>query len=1484
MKFRLTFYITLVLFYAASITSAQTSIFAHRGASSIAPENTIAAFSKAIEIGADYIECDVQLSKEDSMMIMHDATVDRTTNSSGAINTLSYSLLRVLDAGSWFSPEFAGEKIPTLKEVLLLAKNANYNVGVVIEIKANTATIVSKVVTLVQQLDLRDRVIISSFDFNQIAGVKAIDPAIPVQLFSGNITQANIDQVAGINGEWVGTGGTATQALLDAAHAQNMLLNKWTVNGASEMANLIALGVDAITTNFPQTAIVLLDETAPTIVQLSEAVVNGTKVKLSWSPADDPESGIAGYEIYRDTTANADKLLITAANKTEYVDETHREAQTFYYRVKAKNLAGLTSTDYSNEITVTTEYDQVPPKVGFISSYGPDNSVIVVFNELVDSSSAVDINNYEISDGVTINSAQLGANLQTVFLTTSPLAENINYVLTVQGVMDRAGTPNAIIDPLQVDFTHTNLLQGTVASWGFDEGEGETAFDASGNFNNGTLLNGLLWSEGYTGNGLLFDGVDDYVNIPASSSLDINTNAVSVSIWTKLEYLPADLPGSFGPLYDSEEDNYVLYEDKGNNELRFKVTTSNSAERPGIPADDLVTNEWMHIVGVYDGVHANIYLNGVQKDSHLLTGTVRAGQVANIGYSLNAYFKGAMDDINIFNRALSEEEINFLYNGIKQAIVDYEPPAIVSVSAFGSDQKVYVEFNEALEEFSAGNKDNYSINNDVVINSAQVVQGSKSVILHTSPLLPGVLYTLTANNISDQADEPNTLNSASENFSFKKFLPGLVSYWNMDEGADTTAGDGTSNGNTIFLENDIQWSAGRTGSGLSFDGVDDVARVPNSPSLDIDTAGVTLSLWVKLNYLPTDMPYNIGPIYDSQTDNYVIYEDKGNKELRFKVTTTNGAERPGIPVDDLVVGEWLHVAGVYDGSSAKIYLNGELKDTHPNLTGNVRPGQNATLGKDGSWLFSGSIDDIQLYRRGLSEQEIQYLYSGASIPKLSLNSVEETTVKLTWEYDVDPTKGISGFKIYRDTTESAAELIAAVADTNEYSDFTKQELTGFYYRIKAVYANGAESNYFSNEIFAETLTDITSPELISVNTTGEQGKVFVKFSEEVSTGTAEDISNYTVDKNAEISSAKITLDYTGVILSVSKFLQNESYTLTVNNITDRAINPNTILPDTKIGFVNYTFLPNLIAYLPLDEGQDSTAHDVSGFNNNGTLNFQPTWVGGVSGNALRFDGIDDYVEIPNSPSLNIDTNGVTVSLFVKLDYLPKEMPTGIGPIYDSGLDRYVIYADKGNKELRFKVTTDNGAERPGIPESMLVKNEWLHIAGVYDGSQAMIYLNGELTDTHPNITGNVKPDQVARLGQDGNNYFKGEIDNVQIYNRGLSAEEVYALYTGELIVTSIDNNENVPLEYKLLQNYPNPFNPSTVINYSIAERGNVKLVIYDLLGRKITELVNDYQNPGKYSVTWNGINNYGVSVASGIYFYRLTTGSFVDTKKMMLIR
>ncbi|OGU54375.1 MAG: hypothetical protein A2006_14440, partial [Ignavibacteria bacterium GWC2_35_8] len=277
----------LIFVFFVFLTVANSSTvknIAHRGCSSLAPENTYAAWVKAIEKGADYFELDIQLSSDDSLVIMHDDTVDRTTDSTGTVSSLTYAQLRALDAGSWFSSEFTGEKIPSFSEALELSKTDG-SIDIVAEIKSTNLNIVPKVVAMIQAYGMQSRVIVSSFTQSQLTISKSLDPSIDVQLF-GTITNAMIDQVASMNGEWVGSGGTITQALIDYAHSKNILFNAWTINSGSQMLALIALGIDGITTNFPQTFVAVTDSTPPSDVVVNSALSTGeTDITLSWQAA-----------------------------------------------------------------------------------------------------------------------------------------------------------------------------------------------------------------------------------------------------------------------------------------------------------------------------------------------------------------------------------------------------------------------------------------------------------------------------------------------------------------------------------------------------------------------------------------------------------------------------------------------------------------------------------------------------------------------------------------------------------------------------------------------------------------------------------------------------------------------------------------------------------------------------------------------------------------------------------------------------------------------------------------------------------------------------------------------------------------------------------------------------------------------------------------------------------------------------------------------
>lgn len=118
-----------VMLFGQSATLPSNGICAHRGAMETHPENTISALKEAVRLGAQMIEFDVRMTKDGRLVIMHDATVDRTTNGSGLVSKLAFDKIRILDAGSWKSKKYTGEKVPTLKEVLqIMPKNIWLNI------------------------------------------------------------------------------------------------------------------------------------------------------------------------------------------------------------------------------------------------------------------------------------------------------------------------------------------------------------------------------------------------------------------------------------------------------------------------------------------------------------------------------------------------------------------------------------------------------------------------------------------------------------------------------------------------------------------------------------------------------------------------------------------------------------------------------------------------------------------------------------------------------------------------------------------------------------------------------------------------------------------------------------------------------------------------------------------------------------------------------------------------------------------------------------------------------------------------------------------------------------------------------------------------------------------------------------------------------------------------------------------------------------
>lgn len=226
---------------------------AHRGFSGIAPENTLIAFQKAIELKPDGFELDVHLSQDGEVIVMHDDAVDRTTNGKGKIVDLTLKELKQLDAGSWFDAKYAEERIPTLAEALALAQN---KIDVMVELKA--AGTAEKAVPLIEQFGMVDQVVIFSFSSELLSIAKSLNPHLsmlhllwvkpeeketfpPETLITRTLSaHANI---IGMN--WNGV----TPRLVDMAHKRGLGIRVYTVDETADMQAMIDMGVDGIISN-----------------------------------------------------------------------------------------------------------------------------------------------------------------------------------------------------------------------------------------------------------------------------------------------------------------------------------------------------------------------------------------------------------------------------------------------------------------------------------------------------------------------------------------------------------------------------------------------------------------------------------------------------------------------------------------------------------------------------------------------------------------------------------------------------------------------------------------------------------------------------------------------------------------------------------------------------------------------------------------------------------------------------------------------------------------------------------------------------------------------------------------------------------------------------------------------------------------------------------------------------------------------------------
>jgi hypothetical protein len=318
----------------------------------------------------------------------------------------------------------------------------------------------------------------------------------------------------------------------------------------------------------------------------------------------------------------------------------------------------------------------------------------------------------------------------------------------------------------------------------------------------------------------------------------------------------------------------------------------------------------------------------------------------------------------------------------------------------------------------------------------------------------------------------------------------------------------------------------------------------------------------------------------------------------------------------------------------------------------------------------------------------------------------------------------------------------------------------------------------------------------------------------------------------------------------------------------------------------------LVAFFPFSGNPD----DASGNGNHGTAMNGVTLTSdrfGRNDSAYHFDGVDDYINVSDSSTLDI-TGSITIGAWIKA---PPRYPVGaivtkLGPDEINQTNGYCTYisncAECPDQHRFLTQICYNWPESAGraVSTTIVDDDEWHHVVSVYDGQLVTVYVDGESENSVAYSLGMLPNDMPLMIGLDPtpleDRHFLGDLDDIRIYDRALSDDEIATLFH---VVSAIPGAQPVTNGSIASSVHPNPFNPRTTISFELPKQTAVSLRVFDLSGRLVRVLVDgEIVAGGSNEAVWNGRDDSGRQVASGTYFYRLEAGEYSETRRMALIK
>ena len=996
-----------------------------------------------------------------------------------------------------------------------------------------------------------------------------------------------------------------------------------------------------------------------------------------------------------------------------------------------------------------------------------------------------------------------------------------------------------------------------------------------------------------------FDGVDDYVEISENDIFDFVNQDFSAEVWIK-----PSIWGSFPTLLDFESTGWNGWMIRYDGGIRLGSKTGEYHVLNTQPS----LNEWSHIIITYSESNQEIkgYLNGVlgktvSIDLNITPSTANHGIGNNIEITTQA-FNGTIDEVAIYNRSLSAEEIYQLYLKNYNILVSEE-------TTKGKSYHDEVTVNDGTEDSSSYNTSEISVLNSLPTHTTPILNSSLGTNLTTE-------YLQCFNQSTSDSDGDNVIYNykwfKDDVLDAIRFIDNGSLVLNMPFDNNPSSDNITRDyalGNDGTVKGGASWNAsGKIGGAFEFDGVDDYVDLGNDSSLNI-TEAVTLSAWVKGTSFTT-WDAIVGK-WQNDHDGYALYT--GSSATHALVQVGVGAQKwqleGSITIND---GNWHHIIGTYDGITLKLYVDSVLDDSNTDYSGSIDTNaEPVRIGARnvGNDKFTGTIDEVAIYNRSLSADEISQIYYATKDGYAIMNS-SQTAEAEVWRCEMTPydyeeagdALNSSGLTIENTAPTHSTPFIAAELETplnesivgywklNRYGDnntntvvdetgvnngtptnFDNTSLSGPSYegRVGGAWEFDGVDDYvnipsrvsifnqsswtISTGFKSEESRSVYSDVYLEEDTNNDYAHFgFYKWEVGKWSFRLYDGTSYIAKSTSIVNDGKwhhavasnlngtVSLYIDGVYensisdvptlsstLSQNKIGLSEADPAYFNGTIDEVIIWNVSLSADKImdlyldGYANksetvYTtqdlgaatnntadddsdnltsifnwYEDNVsIAVLNMPFDSNSTIKDYSGRGNTGTLgdgstaSTFPFWnaTGGIDkdipnvfSGAYEFDGVDDYVKISDDSSLQLGSK-FTISLWMKGKF--------------DGGDVFSVKASSGFEALRINANTgdvftlqltNSSNDRAWSSSTSLTNNTWYIYTFTFDGGIVTQYINGVYNrqDDHSATHSSLKSDQTDVLigsRTESTSFFNGTIDEVAIYNRSLSAQEIYQLY------------------------------------------------------------------------------------------------------------